>query len=124
MQRVKDALPHRAGLCYNLAPPVTRIPPGTRSLAGRATLMKNFLRVMRVAWGYRGRLLLSLACALFAAVLWGLMFTCIDPVLYILKNGNKANNNLPGRQEAKIAELDAKVKDLEPQLAGLVKRRD
>jgi subfamily B ATP-binding cassette protein MsbA len=81
--------------------------------------MKNFLRALRVAWGYRGRLILSLVCALFAAALWGLMFTCIDPVLYILKNANKPNNNLPARQEAKISDADAKVKELEPQIAAL-----
>jgi ATP-binding cassette subfamily B protein/subfamily B ATP-binding cassette protein MsbA len=79
--------------------------------------MKNFLRAMRVAWGYRGRLLLSLACALLAAVLWGLMFTCIDPVLYLLKNGNKPDNNLQNRQEAKIADAERVIKELEPHIA-------
>jgi len=86
--------------------------------------MKNFLRALRVAWGYRGRLLLSLACALFAAVLWGLMFTCIDPVLFILKNGSKSDNNLQARQEGKIADAEKIVKDLEPQIAALVKEQE
>jgi ATP-binding cassette subfamily B protein/subfamily B ATP-binding cassette protein MsbA len=78
--------------------------------------MKNFLRALRAAWGYRGRLIISLLCALMAAALWGLMFTCIDPVLYILKNANKPDNNLQARQEAKIHEAEAKVKELEPLL--------
>ena len=46
--------------------------------------MKNFLRAFRFAWAYRGRLFVSVACALFAAVFWGLNFTAIYPVLKIL----------------------------------------
>jgi ATP-binding cassette subfamily B protein/subfamily B ATP-binding cassette protein MsbA len=46
--------------------------------------MKNFLRALRCAWPYRGRLLASLACALVAAGLWGISFTAIAPVLRIL----------------------------------------
>jgi ATP-binding cassette subfamily B protein/subfamily B ATP-binding cassette protein MsbA len=86
--------------------------------------MKNFLRALRVAWGYRGRLVLSLVGALFAAILWGLMFTCIDPVLFILKNAGKPDNNLQARQEAKIGDADRIVKELEPQIAALVKEQE
>jgi ATP-binding cassette subfamily B protein/subfamily B ATP-binding cassette protein MsbA len=78
--------------------------------------MKNFLRALRVAWGYRGRLILSLACAVLAAALWGLSFTCIDPILYILKNGNKPDNNLQARQEHKIADAKKAVDELQPQI--------
>jgi ATP-binding cassette subfamily B protein/subfamily B ATP-binding cassette protein MsbA len=46
--------------------------------------MKNFLRVLRHAWPYRYRLGLSIAAALCAAVLWGLNFTSIYPVLKLL----------------------------------------
>jgi ATP-binding cassette subfamily B protein/subfamily B ATP-binding cassette protein MsbA len=46
--------------------------------------MKNFLRAVRCSWPYRGRLLLSVLCAAFAAVLWSLNFTAIYPVLEIL----------------------------------------
>jgi ATP-binding cassette subfamily B protein/subfamily B ATP-binding cassette protein MsbA len=81
--------------------------------------MKDFLRALRIAWGYRGRLILSLACALFAAALWGLMFTCIQPVLYLLSNAGKPDNNLQARQERKIAEADKVVLDLEPQIRRL-----
>jgi ATP-binding cassette subfamily B protein/subfamily B ATP-binding cassette protein MsbA len=86
--------------------------------------MKNFLRALRVAWGYRGRLLLSLACALFAALLWGLMFTCIDPVLFILKNSKDPNNNLQSRQNSRIADAEKIVKDLEPELDRLTKEQE
>ena len=68
--------------------------------------MKNFARVLRSAWNYRNRLVMSLACALFAAALWGLMFTCIEPVLYLLKNAGEPRNNL-------VEWLDRKVRDTE-----------
>ncbi len=48
--------------------------------------MKNFLRALRHSWPYRGRLLLSIGCALMAAILWSLNFTAIYPVLKILGN--------------------------------------
>jgi ATP-binding cassette subfamily B protein/subfamily B ATP-binding cassette protein MsbA len=53
-------------------------------VAGIANGMKNFLRALRCSWPYRGRLALSVLCALMAAVLWGLNFTAIYPVLKII----------------------------------------
>jgi len=81
--------------------------------------MKNFLRALRIAYAYRGRLILSLLCALCAAALWGLMFTCIDPVLSILKNGN----NLQSRQERRIADAQKVVDELEPRIATLAEEQ-
>jgi ATP-binding cassette subfamily B protein/subfamily B ATP-binding cassette protein MsbA len=46
--------------------------------------MKNFLRALRAAWPYRGRLLLSVVCAVLAAIFWSLNLTAIGPVLQIL----------------------------------------
>ncbi len=46
--------------------------------------MKNFLRALRHALPYRRRLMLSMLCALVAAVMWGLNFTSIYPVLKLL----------------------------------------
>jgi ATP-binding cassette subfamily B protein/subfamily B ATP-binding cassette protein MsbA len=46
--------------------------------------MKNFLRAIRCSWPYRGRLIISVICALFAAVLWSLNISAIGPVLKIL----------------------------------------
>jgi len=46
--------------------------------------MKNFLRALRFAWTYRSRVVLSVACALMAAVFWSMNFTAIYPVLKIL----------------------------------------
>jgi ATP-binding cassette subfamily B protein/subfamily B ATP-binding cassette protein MsbA len=46
--------------------------------------MKNLLRALRCCWPYRGRLLISIACAFVAAGLWGISFTAVAPVLRIL----------------------------------------
>jgi len=48
--------------------------------------MKNFLRALRCALPYRRRLILSVACALIAAIFWGLTLGAIYPVLQGLVN--------------------------------------
>jgi ATP-binding cassette subfamily B protein/subfamily B ATP-binding cassette protein MsbA len=70
--------------------------------------MKNFLRALRSSWPYRGRLIASLVCALIAALLWGLSFTAISPVLEILdqKPGRK---NLQELTATKIDEIEGKI---------------
>ena len=50
-------------------------------------IMKNFLRALRHALPYRRRLIGSFVAALLAAVLWGLNFTSIYPVLKLLHTG-------------------------------------
>src|SRR4051794_39318398 len=77
--------------------------------------MKNFLRTLRIAGNYRFRLAVSLACALVAALLWGLMFTCIDPVLSILRTGD----SLQTRQERRIDETQKKIRELEDKVDRL-----
>ncbi len=69
--------------------------------------MKNFLRALRSAWSYRGRLFLSVGCALLAAVFWSLNISSIRPVLEILAN----NKNL---QEI----LDQTIQNTEKQIAA------
>ena len=46
--------------------------------------MKNFLRALRYVMPYRRRLALSILCAFLAAILWGLNFTAVYPVLKLL----------------------------------------
>ncbi len=46
--------------------------------------MKNFLRALRFALPYRGRVVVSIVAALCAAIFWGFNFTTIYPVLKIL----------------------------------------
>ncbi len=82
-RRAKAALPRRGRFCYN--PPRTSVPPARVSQdEGAPRAMKNFLRALRYALPYRKRLILSILCALFAAVLWGLNFSAIYPVLTVL----------------------------------------
>jgi ATP-binding cassette subfamily B protein/subfamily B ATP-binding cassette protein MsbA len=50
--------------------------------------MRNFARALRHAWPHRGRIFISIACALLAAVLWGGNFTSIYPVLKLLNTGS------------------------------------
>jgi ATP-binding cassette subfamily B protein/subfamily B ATP-binding cassette protein MsbA len=71
--------------------------------------MKNFLRALRCSWPYRWRLAASLICALFAAILWGLTFTCISPVLHILDK----KQNLAEWARASATETQAKIRHLE-----------
>ncbi len=44
--------------------------------------MRNFTRLARFAWPYRGRFLLSVLCAVMVAVLW---FTNLGSVYFLLQ---------------------------------------
>lgn len=91
--------------------------------------MKNFLRALRCAWPYRGRLLISVVCALLAGILWGLNFSVISPALAILVDNTNLqtwiNNKVTTTQkdvEQYQQEVDAwnrKLKDLDKQLPGV-----
>jgi ATP-binding cassette subfamily B protein/subfamily B ATP-binding cassette protein MsbA len=67
--------------------------------------MKNFLRSLRFCWPYRGRLTVSVICALLAAVLWGLNFTAIYPVLKILGQ----DKNLQDWAQEQIDEVQGRI---------------
>src|SRR6516162_8899037 len=72
--------------------------------------MKNFLRALRHALPYQRRLVLSVVCAALAALLWGLNFTSIYPVLKILGTGQTAQQWVDKRineAQAEIAKLEA-----------------
>src|SRR5262245_24126489 len=58
--------------------------------------MKNYLRALRHAWPYRKRLVGSCAAALVAAMLWGLNFTSIYPVLKLLHTGQSLHQWVDG----------------------------
>src|ERR1700722_11767640 len=66
--------------------------------------MKNFLRALRHALPYRRRLGLSIFCAVCAAILWGLNFTSIYPVLKLLHTGQSPQQWVAGN--IKALELD------------------
>jgi subfamily B ATP-binding cassette protein MsbA len=79
--------------------------------------MKNFLRALRHAIPYRGRLVLSIFCALCAAVLWGANFSSIYPVLKLLNTEQSPHQWV----DEKIAEtqkaIDAYTAELEKKTA-------
>lgn len=81
--------------------------------------MKNFLRVLRWTWPYRGRLLLSVACAIAAAAFWSLNFTAIYPVLKILG----AKQSLHEWVDEEIRRVQKNVEQIEGQIEQL-KGRD
>ncbi len=72
--------------------------------------MKNFLRALRHALPYRRRLILSIVCALLAAVLWGANFTSIYPVLTILNKGQSPHQWIDERIAKNETEIDKNQK--------------
>jgi ATP-binding cassette, subfamily B, bacterial MsbA len=82
--------------------------------------MKNFLRALRHAWPYRGRLILSVVCAIAAAVFWGMNFTSIYPVLKLLHT-----NQTPQQWvDERIGLVEQDLKKLDEDLAPLKKREE
>src|SRR5437868_4969852 len=77
----KPACPHLPKCCRLGRPRRARIVSH-----GRGRRMKNFLRGLRFTWPYRGRLCISVVCALFAAILWGINLSAVFPVLRLLEN--------------------------------------
>ena len=75
--------------------------------------MRNFLRALRHAWPYRGRLALSLVCAILAAMLWGLNFTSIYPILKILGSEQSLVQEIDSRIATTEKEIEAAEGDLE-----------
>ena len=83
--------------------------------------MKNFLRGLRFAWPYRGRLIVSIICAVLAAALWGLNFTCIYPTLKLLH----AETSLLAEVDILIAGIQRDIDKVEVGLEGLqIKARE
>jgi ATP-binding cassette subfamily B protein/subfamily B ATP-binding cassette protein MsbA len=49
--------------------------------------MRNFLRVLRLSWAYRSRLIISVVAALLASVCWSLNISAAYPILKVLTSG-------------------------------------
>jgi ATP-binding cassette subfamily B protein/subfamily B ATP-binding cassette protein MsbA len=81
--------------------------------------MKNFLRAFKFAWKYRIRLGVSVACALLAAVFWGLNFTAIYPVLKILGS----DKNLQQWVDGEIKRTQSDIEPLQNAVHDLVKKQ-
>jgi ATP-binding cassette subfamily B protein/subfamily B ATP-binding cassette protein MsbA len=82
--------------------------------------MKNFLRSLRYVLPYRGRLALSVICAAFAALLWGLTFTGVKPFLEILGEGQ----NLAELARNQCNKLDKRIRELTEKRELLLKEAD
>src|ERR1700730_13284599 len=74
--------------------------------------MKNFLRALRFALPYKGRIILSVSCAILAAVFWSLNFTAIYPVLKI----SGSDKNLQEIVADSIKDTQARIKVLEKEI--------
>ncbi len=85
--------------------------------------MKNFLRALKYAWPYRYRVLLSVLCALLAAILWGLNFTAIYPLLKILGGEENlqswVNKTIKKVDKETIPPLQDKIKEIQDKKADL-----
>jgi ATP-binding cassette subfamily B protein/subfamily B ATP-binding cassette protein MsbA len=88
-------------------------------LAGSGQIMKNFIRALKYAWPYRGRLFVSFMCAFLAAVLWSLNFTAIYPILKIFNTGQNlqawVDTSIKDIQDKQINPLEVKVAELRKQ---------
>lgn len=82
--------------------------------------MKNFLRALRHTVPYRGRLFLSVVCAVCAAFLWSINFTAIYPVMKILRN----NESLQDWIEHEIEETQRHIDEWQPQLQQRIKQQE
>ena len=72
--------------------------------------MKNFARLVRFAWPYRGRFALSLVCAVLVALLYFADIMAVYPLLQILtksQNGQKWVAETIETVEGDIRALDA-----------------
>jgi subfamily B ATP-binding cassette protein MsbA len=82
--------------------------------------MKNFLRAMRFSWPYRWRIVLSVSCAMIAALFWGLNFTAIYPVLKILGS----EQNLQDWVNGCIQKTQEQIEPLQKQVGELTQVRE
>jgi ATP-binding cassette, subfamily B, bacterial MsbA len=104
---IGSGLVRPALMCYKFAA-ISGTQPAFFSSPCSFHLMKNFLRALRCAWPYRGRLILSIACAMIAALFWGLTLGSIYPVLQGLGNGQSLH-----------AWVETKISDTEKEIRGI-----
>ena len=77
--------------------------------------MNNFRRAVKLALRYRGRLAVSLVCALLAAALWGLNIAALYPVLQLVQK----NRNLQDWVDTKLADVGTDIANLDKQVDKL-----
>jgi ABC-type multidrug transport system fused ATPase/permease subunit len=69
--------------------------------------MKNFARLVRFAWPYRGRFVLSLGCAVMVALLWFTELGAVFPLLKILLGGENVQGWVSDQIEMNAIEAEA-----------------
>ena len=78
--------------------------------------MKNFARLVRFAWPYRGRFGLSMACAGMVALLWGANIGAVYPLLQILFDDKNCQVWIAEKVDAFQADIKAdkaRIEELE-----------
>src|SRR5437016_3578592 len=83
--------------------------------------MKNFLRSLRWTWPYRGRLFLSIVCALCGAALFGANLSIVYPAFRLLESKDKKWADLIGADIDQFRVQYKKV-DEDPYLEGVRQR--
>lgn len=74
--------------------------------------MKNFLRALKHAWPYKYRLAFSIFCAFAAALLWGLNFTSVYPILKLIHTEQSPHDWVVERIDATNRDIEQLKKDV------------
>jgi len=82
--------------------------------------MKPFFRSVRLAWQFRGRLLLSLGTAIVAAVLWSVIFLAVHPCMKILSGVRSLADSV----EADIEQVEKQAASHRAKIDKLKQERD
>jgi subfamily B ATP-binding cassette protein MsbA len=86
--------------------------------------MKQFLRAVKFAFRYRGRIAVSIVCALIAAALWGLNISAVYPVLELLGGTEeKEKRNLQQWVDARITKAEADIENRDKELDNLTDQK-
>ncbi len=75
--------------------------------------MKNFLQALRFSWPYRMRVVVSIICAIVAALFWSVNFTAIYPVLKIIGS----NQNLQDWAKSAIQKTEDDIRPVQEDVA-------
>jgi ATP-binding cassette subfamily B protein/subfamily B ATP-binding cassette protein MsbA len=75
--------------------------------------MKNFFRALRFVWPYRGRLIVSILCAMIMALLWGANFMAISPTLNLLGKQQNLQEQIDAEIQAKLQQIEDIARTLE-----------
>ncbi len=84
--------------------------------SGARPNMKNFTRLVRFAWPYRGRFGLSLGCAVLVAVLYGADIAAVYPLLKILFYNENCQTWIAKEivaQETEVRKVEARIAELD-----------